>query len=145
MPLRYVEPVPRASFWHLCRKLCRKLCRIFASSDKDGRQSFRQRSSWDRLSTAPTSRDLQTRLLALLFGLTLAVFGGVCGHEFVHYDDNFNIYGNPHIQGLTWEHLKWMFTSNGYAPRYMPLGWLSYAVDYQLFGLNPQAFHCVNL
>ena len=92
-----------------------------------------------------SARHLQTRLLMVLLAITLAVFSRVCGHEFVHFDDNFNIYGNPHIQGLTWEHLKWMFTYNGYAPRYMPLGWLCYAVDYQLFGLNPQAFHTVNL
>jgi len=94
---------------------------------------------------SPSPRHLQARLLLALLAVTLAVFGRVCGHEFVHFDDGFNIYGNPHIQGLTWEHLKWMFTYNGYAPRYMPLGWLCYAVDYQLFGLNPQAFHTVNL
>jgi tetratricopeptide (TPR) repeat protein len=90
-------------------------------------------------------RQLQRRLVLLLLGFTLAVFSGVCGHEFVQLDDNMNIYGNPHIQGLTWEHLKWMFAFNPNSPRYMPLGWLSYAVDYQLFGLNPQAFHAVNL
>ena len=88
---------------------------------------------------------VQTRLLLLLLAITLAVFAGVCGHEFVHFDDNLNIYGNPHIQGLSWEHLQWMFTDTAHVRRYMPLGWLSYALDYQLFGLNPQAFHVGNL
>src|SRR5439155_3199000 len=87
----------------------------------------------------------QTRLLLTLIAVPLAVFAAVCGHEFVDYDDTVNIYSNPHVQGLTWEHLRWMFTDTSYARRYMPLGWLSYALDYQLFGLNPQAFHVGNL
>src|SRR5580765_8995345 len=96
-------------------------------------------------STAPSVRQLQTRLLLALLGITLAVFGGVCGHEFVHFDDNVNIYNNPHVQGLTWENIHWMFTNASYARRYMPLGWLSYAVDYQFFGLSPRSYHIGNL
>jgi len=88
---------------------------------------------------------LQTWLLVALGGITLAVFAGVCGHEFVHYDDAANIYANPHLKGLGWDALQWMFTDVSYARRYMPLGWLSYAVDYQLFGLNPKAYHVGNL
>ena len=90
-------------------------------------------------------RRLQTRLLLALLAITLAVFVGVCGHEFVQFDDNVNIYANPRVHGLTWENLRWMFTDTDYARRYMPLGWLCYAVDYQVFGLNPQAFHVGNL
>jgi tetratricopeptide (TPR) repeat protein len=88
---------------------------------------------------------LQTWLLLALCGITLAVFAGVCGHEFVHYDDAGNIYRNPHLKGLGWEEIKWMFTDTSYARRYMPLGWMSYAVDYQLFGLNPRVYHIGNL
>src|SRR6266487_4532219 len=88
---------------------------------------------------------LQTGLLVVLCGITLAVFGGVCGHEFVHYDDAANIYANPHLKGFSWEAIRWMFTDVSYARRYMPLGWLSYAVDYQWFGLNPKAYHIGNL
>src|SRR5207237_4148688 len=79
------------------------------------------------------------------FGITLAAFYGVCGHDFVHFDDNFTIYNNPHVKGLTWENIHWMFTNASYARRYMPLGWLSYSVDYELFGLNPHAYHAGNL
>src|SRR5437867_2368861 len=100
--------------------------------------------------TSPSSvasvQRLQTWLLGALCGITLAVFGGVCGHEFVNYDDAGNIYANPHLkQGLGWEAIKWMFTDMSYARRYMPLGWLSYAVDYQLFGLSSRAYHLGNL
>src|SRR5438445_13866968 len=95
--------------------------------------------------TISAVRHLQTQLLLALLAITLAVFGGVCGHEFVHFDDNVNIYNNPHVQGLTGENIHWMFTNASYARRYMPLGWLSYAVDYQLFGLSPCAYHIGNL
>src|SRR5437763_7407356 len=99
----------------------------------------------DTFSKTTTAARLQIRLLLILLSITLAVFAGVCGHEFVHFDDNFTIYNNPHIKGLTWENLHWMFTNASYARRYMPLGWLSYAVDYQLFGLDPHVYHTGNL
>ena len=90
-------------------------------------------------------RSLQGWLLSGLLFLTLVVFANVGGHEFVHFDDNINIYENPHLKGLSAESLKWMFTDTGYARRYMPLGWLSYATAQQLFGLNPRAFHVLSL
>jgi tetratricopeptide (TPR) repeat protein len=96
-------------------------------------------------SSASAAGRLQMWVLLALCGITLAVFGGVWGHEFVHYDDSANIYGNPHLKGLGWEEIKWMFTDTSYARRYMPLGWMSYAVDYQFFGLNPRAYHLGNL
>ena len=99
----------------------------------------------DSSSSASEVRRLQTRLLLFLLGLTLAVFAAVSGHEFVNYDDGANIYANPHVQSLGWEQIRWMFTDTTYARRYMPLGWLSYAIDYQLFGLTPSAFHIGNL
>jgi protein O-mannosyl-transferase len=88
---------------------------------------------------------LQGRLLIGLLAVTLAVFAGVCGHEFVHWDDNLNIYDNPNVAALGWGNIQWMFTDFHYARRYMPLGWLCYGAERQCFGLNPQAFHAVNL
>src|SRR5262245_41158691 len=90
---------------------------------------------------ATATARLQSWLLLGLLAITLAVFGRVCTYEFVHFDDNVLIYNNPHVTGLTWENIQWMFSNGSYARRYMPLGWLSLAVDYQLFGLNPQVYH----
>ena len=90
-------------------------------------------------------RSLQGWLLSGLLSVTLVVFANVGGHEFVHFDDNINIYENPHLKDLGVDSLKWMFTDTGYARRYMPLGWLSYATAQQLFGLNPRAFHVLSL
>ncbi len=99
-------------------------------------------------STTPGNREtarLQWRLLLALVAITLATFINSCGNGFVQYDDSINIYGNPRIQSLSVDNLKWMFTDTQFAQRYMPLGWLSYAVDYHFFGANAAAYHIGNL
>lgn len=80
-----------------------------------------------------------------VLALTLVAFLGVLGHDFVHFDDNINIYGNPHLERLDGNSLHWMFTDVSYARRYMPVGWLSYAIDRACFGLSPRAYHAGNL
>jgi hypothetical protein len=52
---------------------------------------------------------------------------------------------NLHIQrGLNSDDLKWAFTTS-HAGYWQPLTWLSFVMDYQLFGLNPGGYHFVNL
>ncbi len=83
-------------------------------------------------------------LVLSLVAIVFIVFRGVLGHEFVHYDDSMNICDNPHVDGLTWENIRWMLTDTT-CSRYMPLGWMCYALDCQLFGLNPHVWHAGNL
>jgi Tfp pilus assembly protein PilF len=78
--------------------------------------------------------------------LTICVFSGTFRADFVHWDDDVNIYENPHLRdGITAQSLKWMFTDMSYIPRYMPLGWLSYAASCELTGLNPSSHHGGNI
>ena len=95
--------------------------------------------------SSPSTRRLSAVLILCLAGIVLFTFHGVLGHEFVHYDDARNIVHNPNVDGLTGKNIHWMLTDTKYAPRYMPLGWLCYAVDRELFGLNPQLWHGGNL
>ncbi|HWN93933.1 MAG TPA: hypothetical protein VNT99_02780 [Methylomirabilota bacterium] len=90
-------------------------------------------------------RPLRMALIISLIGVVFVVFRGVLGHEFVHYDDSLNIYDNQNVSGLSWKNIQWMLTDTSYAPRYMPLGWMCYALDRQLFGLNSQIWHAGNL
>src|ERR1043166_4211581 len=91
-------------------------------------------------------RRLNRCLIALIIAVTLSVFSVVRQADFVHWDDGVNIYNNPHIHGLNSASLRWMFTDASYIPRYMPLGWMSLAVDYQLTGgFNPTTYHLGNL
>ena len=51
---------------------------------------------------------------------------------------------NPAYRGLGWSHLRWMFTSDLMGP-YMPLAWLTYALDYVLWGLRPFGYHLTSI
>jgi protein O-mannosyl-transferase len=81
----------------------------------------------------------------VLFLGTFAVFSRVLFAEFVQWDDGISVYQNPHIQGLDWARLRWMFSDVSYAMRYKPLTWLTYALIYQLGGLKPFGYHLANL
>ena len=60
-------------------------------------------------------------------------------------DDDVNIALNPHMGGLAWERLRWIFTDWSYVRRYIPLGWLNLSATYQVSGLNPAGYHAVGL
>src|SRR5512135_2256868 len=81
----------------------------------------------------------------VLFLATFGVFSRVLQAEFVQWDDGISVYQNPHIQGLDWARLCWMFSDADYAMRYKPLTWLLYALIYQVSGLKPLGYHFVNL
>ena len=85
--------------------------------------------------------------LFIAFVLVLSVFlvfGRVTQADFVKWDDDINIYRNPNIGGLEASRLKWMFTDFKSSRVYVPFGWLTWGVVYELFGLNPRAYHLVN-
>jgi protein O-mannosyl-transferase len=77
----------------------------------------------------------------LLAGAAFALYSPVIGHSFMVLDDRDYVTANAHIhQGLTWKTIKWAFTSTA-AANWHPLTWLSHALDYQLFALNPAGHH----
>jgi protein O-mannosyl-transferase len=77
--------------------------------------------------------------------LTIIVFQGVLGNGFLNYDDFQYVTDNSHVtSGLTEENLIWAFTS-GYAANWHPVTWLSHMVDIELFDMNPQGHHLMNL
>jgi protein O-mannosyl-transferase len=88
---------------------------------------------------------LRAIFVLLLIVLTLLFYNPVVHNGFVFLDDSPYILKNPHIQnGLTWQTVKWAFSSF-YIANWHPLSWLSHALDYQLFGLNPAGHHYVSL
>jgi hypothetical protein len=65
----------------------------------------------------------------------------VSGHAFLVFDDHDYVTANSHVHdGLSWNTVKWAFSSTA-AANWHPLTWLSHALDYQLFGLNPSGHH----
>ncbi len=82
--------------------------------------------------------------MPLVLLLTLLAHGGGLGGDFLLWDDNTHVTQNPVIRALTWDNLRTMFTEP-IAKLYVPLTWLSLAVDYQLWGRNPFGYHLTNL
>ena len=81
----------------------------------------------------------------LLIALTLVAFWPVFRHDFIGYDDEQYIGGNPRVQmGINAESIHWAFTSF-YASNWHPLTWITHMVDYRLFGARPAGHHAVNL
>ena len=85
----------------------------------------------------------RTVVLCLLLAVgTLALYNPVVRHGFINCDDDRYITQNPHIQaGLTWTTVEWAMTSTAQGGFWHPLTWISHALDYQLFRLNPAGHH----
>jgi len=81
---------------------------------------------------------------ALVVVVTFVAFLPVLRNDFVNWDDVANLVGNPRYKGLRWANLRWMFTST-HVGHYTPLAWLSHAVDYLLWGMNPLGYHLNSL
>ncbi|HXI68992.1 MAG TPA: tetratricopeptide repeat protein [Verrucomicrobiae bacterium] len=88
----------------------------------------------------------QPRLIALLLALaTLLVYLPVTHSRFVNFDDDDYVTNNPIVKkGLTWTGVQWAFTT-WHASNWHPLTWLSHMADCEFFGLNPAAYHFVNV
>ena len=95
-----------------------------------------------RSTGAPAAAKQWNAVLCVLLAMaTIALYSPVIGHSFVVFDDRDYVTANPYIHGgLGWNTIKWAFTSTA-AANWHPLTWLSHALDYQLFALNPAGHH----
>jgi tetratricopeptide (TPR) repeat protein len=89
-----------------------------------------------------TSPKKRTFILCLLLVVaTLALYNPVSRHPFLNFDDGPYVTENPHIRGgLSWDTIVWSFRSFEQA-NWHPLTWLSHALDWQFFHLNPSGHH----
>jgi tetratricopeptide (TPR) repeat protein len=85
------------------------------------------------------------RLLgALVVVATIAAFAPTLLNGFVAWDDNTYITGNMRFRGLGLENLRWMMTTDQ-GGLWQPLTWLSFALDYSVWGLEPAGYHLTNV
>src|SRR3954471_13734413 len=95
------------------------------------------------LFSSPGKRTLILSLALVL--LTTLAYLPVRNNAFINFDDNHYIIENTHVRaGLTWDTVKWAFTTYD-AANWHPLTWLSHALDSQLFGVNPAGPHLVSV
>jgi len=73
----------------------------------------------------------------------LVVLAPALWNDFV-WDDYFNIVSNANYRGLGPEQLRWMFT-NTLLSHWIPVTWLTFALDYLVWGMHPAGYHLTNL
>ncbi|HWR59466.1 MAG TPA: hypothetical protein VN328_11325, partial [Thermodesulfovibrionales bacterium] len=71
---------------------------------------------------------------------TFAVYLSSLQHEFLQWDDTLHILDNPHIRSLDPAFFRWAFFDS-YAGNWHPLTWMSHALDYAIWGVNPLGHH----
>jgi protein O-mannosyl-transferase len=83
-----------------------------------------------------------TALTAALICLLVYLRALSCG--FVNVDDPDYVLSNPMIRHLDGELLSGAFTGS-YLGWWMPLTWISFALDYRFWGVNPLGYHLTNI
>lgn len=84
-------------------------------------------------------------LPVLLAFVTFLAFLPTLQNGFVgDWDDDVNLVDNPDYRGFGWRQLRWMFTTF-LAGHYIPLTWLTFGLDYLVWGMNPAGYHLTNL
>ncbi|MEE8349746.1 MAG: tetratricopeptide repeat protein [Acidobacteriota bacterium] len=103
------------------------------------------RSSTPMSLLSSSGRPLKGMALILLLLATFWVYLPVKDSEFIDLDDNVYVTENPWIQqGLNGQSISWAMTSFREGV-WNPMTWISFMLDYQIFGLNPAGYHLTNL
>jgi tetratricopeptide (TPR) repeat protein len=116
-----------------------------AKASPKGARSASERSHDRRGGGAPAW--LRIGLPVAVMGITFLVFLPALNGGFVNWDDDHVLQENEHFRGLGWTQLQWMATAY-WTGHYHPLTWLSFAIDYRLWGLDGNGafgFHLTNV
>jgi protein O-mannosyl-transferase len=76
--------------------------------------------------------------------LTLLVYLPALQNKFVEWDDGDYASANLHIRSLDVAFFKWAFL-RFFASNWHPFTWISHAIDYALWGLNPMGHHLTSI
>jgi len=130
---------PRRANLNLCfapRLIAGFQTRMKTSKSKTKKSAIQSRSR-------PT-KQLDGWIALFIAIVTLVVFFPALRNEFVGWDDYELLVQNPHYRGLGWSELGWMFTTF-HTGHYQPLSWITFAVDYLIWGMVPLGYHLTNL
>ncbi len=76
--------------------------------------------------------------------LTFLIYLPALRNGFIELDDAAYILDNPYIRSFNLNLFRWAFFQF-YAANWHPLTWISHALDYALWGLNPLGHHLTNI
>jgi tetratricopeptide (TPR) repeat protein len=84
-------------------------------------------------------------MLPLVLILTFICLFPTLSNDWVNWDDDAYVLGNPMVQDLSWANVSSMFTTAQQVGLYHPLTMLSLAIDHHFWGTNASGFHATNL
>ncbi len=88
--------------------------------------------------------DSRTLLAGSVSLITLAVYLSSLRNDFVYWDDNDYVFENPNIKSFNVALLRWAFLEF-HVSNWHPLTWISHALDYAVWGLNPLGHHLTSI
>ncbi len=91
-----------------------------------------------------SSRSVKVLTAILVALVTFSAFLPALQNQFVNWDDEETLSNNPHYRGLGWTQLRWMWSAF-HLGHYVPLTWMTYGLDYLLWGMNPVGYHLTSL
>jgi len=96
-----------------------------------------------------TSSGSKQRWAGLVVPLLIAAAAFVCfwpalSNDFVDWDDELYLTGHENYRGLGWEQIRWMFSTTHGGP-YQPFSWLTWAIDYSIWGMDPRGYHLTSM
>jgi hypothetical protein len=83
-------------------------------------------------------------LAAVVSLATFLLYTRSLQNGFVDWDDNYYVTANNYIKSFNMEFIRWAFL-DFYSYNWHPLTWISHAVDYAIWGLNPVGHHLTNV
>ena len=90
--------------------------------------------------------NLSVHKIALTAGfISFLVFLRAVSGDFVNHDDNRFVLDNPGIRHLDASMIFSALTEQFSDDYWTPLTWISFAIDYHFWGLNPVGYHLVNI
>jgi tetratricopeptide (TPR) repeat protein len=88
----------------------------------------------------PSDREIALTLVLAV----VIVFAHGLYNDFVQWDDPINLLDNKKFRGLGWPQIEWMFSTT-LMGHYIPVTWLTFGLDYVLWGMEPAGYHFTNL
>jgi len=89
-------------------------------------------------------RQIRWLVPGMVAATTLLVFLPALQNEFLAWDDEDLLLKNSRYRGLGEAELRWMFTTFHFG-HYQPLTWMTFGLDYLLWGMDPFGYHLTNL
>ncbi|HXX57152.1 MAG TPA: tetratricopeptide repeat protein [Thermodesulfovibrionales bacterium] len=99
---------------------------------------------WSGEGPAPKTRTSQYFLAGMVSVITFLVYLPSLQNEFLVWDDVYYVTDNPMIRSMNLDLIRSAFLKF-HASNWHPLTWISHALDYAIWGLNPVGHHLTNV